>query len=100
MQGGGGWGPELEPGALSRIQMVAPVPPRIISLIGNHTCGPLSWMFMQPWVGTVLAALLVQRTTQTSTHGSRAEIHGVYRSRSNGPDYRHPLGGISQATWG
>lgn len=50
MQGGGGWGfclmgPEVEPGALSRIQMVAPVPPRIISLMGNHTCGPLSWMF-------------------------------------------------------
>lgn len=63
MQGGGGWGsvswgPELEPGALSRIQMVAPVP-RIISLM-VCTCGPLSWMFMQPWVGTVLAALLVR----------------------------------------
>lgn len=76
--GGGSvsWGPELRPGALSRIQMVAPVPPRIISLMGNHTCGPLSWMFMQLWVGTVLAALLVQRTAQT-IHPQELELKSI-----------------------
>lgn len=60
-------GPNSEPGALSGIQMVAPVKhsssPRITSLMGNYICGPLSWVLTQPWVGTVLAALLVQRTT-------------------------------------
>ena len=63
MQGGGGgsvsWGPNSEPGALSGIQMVAPVKhsssPRITSLTGNYTCGPLSWVLTQLWVGTVLA---------------------------------------------
>lgn len=38
-------------------------PPGITSLMGNYTCGPLSRVLTQPWVGTVLAALLVQRTT-------------------------------------